>query len=95
MSNEDSKIEALIGQSRLTVMLCGLLDFILGTKCSACGHRGELRSGCYTRAYNELCEQADGEHGFYCMNCRTIHFDTPDFAEWLAKQPEWIKPHNV
>lgn len=67
------------------------LTFLFGTLCSNCHKRGTLRRGHYSRAYNTLCNQADGESGEYCMHCHTIHFRTPDFKEWLAKQPEWIK----
>jgi len=88
-----AKIDAAL---RLSARLYRLtIDFVFGDKCDTCSTRGELRTGYYTRAYNSLCEQAAGEHGYYCMNCRTINFDTPNFGEWMTKQPKWIVPYNA
>lgn len=58
-------------------------------KCSKCGSH-DRRYGEYTRAWNALCNQAAGDSGYYCMNCKHIDFHTPDFETWLAMMPLWI-----
>ena len=62
-------------------------------KCSKCGSK-DRRWGEYTRAYNDLCKQAAGDAGYYCMNCTHIDFHTPDFEVWLARMPRWIVRKN-
>lgn len=57
-----------------------------------CTNCGSMRTsgGHYSRAWNALCDQAAGEHGYYCSDCGNIDFDTPDFSEWMNNQPSWI-----
>jgi len=74
-------------ESKLAI---AIIERIFGERCSACGTFGELRSGHFTRAYNEMCQQAAGASGKYCNGCSTIHFDEPDFDKWMATQPKWI-----
>jgi hypothetical protein len=58
-------------------------------KCSACGCK-DRKWDYYTRAWNDLCNQAAGDAGYYCTRCRHIDFHTPDFETWLAMMPKWI-----
>lgn len=58
-------------------------------QCSKCRSH-DTHWGIYIRAYNDLCQQAAGEEGHYCMNCMNIDFKTPDFEKWLTSQPRWI-----
>ena len=62
---------------------------MLKKRCPNCGSK-DRRAGEYTRAWNDLCNQAAGEIGDYCMDCQFIEFRTPDFEVWLKKQPRWI-----
>jgi len=58
-------------------------------KCSKCGSKNR-RYGEYTRAWNDLCGQAAGDSGYYCMDCNHIDFHTPEFQSWLSQMPIWI-----
>lgn len=70
-------------------MINKFLTKYFGEKCPNCGKR-KLKIGYFTRAYNSLCEQADGSRGKQCGNCLDIIFDEPDFDKWLSEQPDWV-----
>lgn len=67
-------------------------DYFSRPKCSHCGSR-DTRRGCYTRGYNEWCEQADGDHGHYCMKCQQITWDQ-SFGDYCKGLPKWVRPYH-
>ncbi len=52
------------------------------------------RYGGYVRGYNILCDQANGDAGAWCPNCRRVTFDEPSQEKWLEQQPFWIVPDD-
>lgn len=50
--------------------------------------------GGYTRGYNILCSQVNGDHGAWCPICREVTFDEPNQQKWLEQQPLWIVPDD-
>jgi len=68
-----------------------LTDLLRLPCCSHCGSlRVEHGTGCWNRAYNDLCKQAAGASGYYCHSCSKITWDEPDFEKWLEAEPDWI-----
>ncbi len=64
-------------------------DRLFGIKCPHCKKRGtDMRSNHYTRGYNNLCTQASGDSGFYCMGCQRITF-LISYEESRRITPTW------
>ena len=64
-------------------------DRLFGIKCPHCNKRGtDMRSNTYTRGWNNLCEQASGSDGFFCMGCNGITFLT-SYEEARRTTPTW------
>lgn len=70
-----------------------LITWAFGTKCSHCGSRRTEYSYKYTRGWNHLCQQACGDSGFYCLNCRKITWDKT-LKEYKAILPNWCEAYE-
>lgn len=67
----------------------GWKERLFGIKCPHCGLRGQMgRSNSYIRGYNNLCTQASGDEGFYCMGCSGITYLT-SYEEFRRVLPAW------
>ena len=66
----------------------GWKDRLFGLKCPHCDKRGGLQRDTYTRGWNEMCTQASGDVGFYCMRCQHITFLT-SYEEARRTTPTW------
>ena len=71
-----------------------LTERLFGIKCPHCNKRTDMRRRHYVRGYNEMCEQALGDDGFYCMDCtgitwRISYEDTCRiFPKWCTVSPD-------
>lgn len=63
-------------------------DRLFGIKCPHCKERTDMRRDEYTRGYNNMCEQASGCSGFYCMSCGGITY-TLSYEEDRRVTPAW------
>lgn len=63
-------------------------DRLFGIKCPHCNKRTDMRQGQYTRGYNEMCQQASGDDGFYCMGCGGITYRI-SYEESRRITPSW------
>lgn len=61
-------------------------------RCERC-QSTNLDKGYYNRGWNELCRQACGDTGHYCMNCGKVNFDRP-IEEYKKVLPVWCKAHD-
>lgn len=67
-----------------------LVDRLFGIKCPHCKQRGwdNMRKNQYIRGYNNMCTQASGDEGFYCMACGGITF-LISYEESRRIKPSW------
>ena len=72
------------------------IDRLFGIKCHHCHKRGGMRRDHYTRGYNNLCTQASGDEGFYCMECGGITF-LISYEESRRITPTWcsVQPDTI
>lgn len=60
----------------------------LKVPCDHCGSKN-TKSGFYIRAYNTMCQQAAGDHGYYCESCSRVSFDRTK-EEYNSTKPDWV-----
>lgn len=70
----------------------GISEHYSRPKCKHCGSR-DTRRGCYTRGYNEWCEQAAGDSGHYCMKCAQITWKQ-SFEDYSNSLPKWVNTND-
>lgn len=55
--------------------------------CKHCGSK-KTENGFYTRGWNNLCQQADGDNGAWCPKCCKVTF-ARSLESYKASLPEW------
>lgn len=55
--------------------------------CEKCGSI-DIHRGTYTTGWNNYCNQASGDSGYYCMNCQDVYFDK-SFDERKKTKANW------
>ena len=61
---------------------------LFGIKCPNCKERSRMHSDEYVRGYNNLCSQASGSKGLFCMKCASIIYLIP-VEEYRRIMPSW------
>jgi DNA-directed RNA polymerase subunit RPC12/RpoP len=63
-------------------------------RCEKCGGKKVGPTlNCYTRGWNDLCNQADGDYGAYCEKCGHITF-VKSLEEYKKTIPAWCRAFN-
>lgn len=71
-----------------------LFDRLFGVECPNCQKRSNMREQYnYTRGWNNLCSQACGCNGFYCMECGTVIYTISE-EDYRADLPDWCTPSS-
>lgn len=53
----------------------------------------KMKPGYYSRGWNNLCEQACGDHGYLCDRCLKITWKQT-LEEYKKKLPYWCRAYN-
>lgn len=62
--------------------------------CEKCGSKNVGKTfSCYTRGYNELCQQACGDRGAFCNDCCHITF-VQSLEDYKKSLPNWCRAYG-
>lgn len=58
------------------------------SRCKHCGSK-KIDKGYYTRGWNNWCEQAAGDEGYWCNDCLKVSF-IKSLDEYKDQLPKWV-----
>jgi hypothetical protein len=58
-------------------------------RCYHCGSK-KIDRGYYSRGWNNLCNQASGDYGYWCYDCCKVSF-IKTLDEYKATLPKWCE----